>query len=244
MYAWGRSGINEQKHPEIAWAADTHYLSHLAATLDNQPVLNSPWQMLRGVNGCTANRGGARVCACGSLQKSMQRNADHGISLPGKLFGKSWCCSKPENNSTILQHLPPKQHDKSSKQQLCLKSLSIACCCCVFSAEWVPTWVPQPLLNLHCPGKLHLLPEIWGAVSTDTHWDILFLPAAGSKHAPQPTPTPQIALLLLLLEPHTLSVFTNSLTLHLSIGKLAYSHTPASHSDKRTLKADGRGGRW
>lgn len=47
MYAWGRSGTNEQKHPEIAWAADMYYLSHLAATLDSQAVLSSPWQMLQ-----------------------------------------------------------------------------------------------------------------------------------------------------------------------------------------------------
>ena len=46
-YARGCCRINEQKHPEIAWAADTYYLSHLAATLDNQPVLSSPWQMLQ-----------------------------------------------------------------------------------------------------------------------------------------------------------------------------------------------------
>lgn len=86
MHAWGHGRINEQKHPEIAWAADTHYLSHLAATLDNQPVFSPPWQMLREcqrVHGETEAyvRANLSACACAGKKKSlaMQRHADHGI---------------------------------------------------------------------------------------------------------------------------------------------------------------------
>ena len=64
MYPWGCSRINGQKHPEIAWAAaDTHYLSHLAANLDNQPVFGSPWQMLQECQRVHSKRG-AQVYAC------------------------------------------------------------------------------------------------------------------------------------------------------------------------------------
>lgn len=152
MYAWGSRRINEQKHPEIAWAADTYYLSHLAATLDNQPVLSSPWQMLQ-----ECQRGHSKqecVRACVALSGSaMLRNVDHGISLPEKTFWQVMM---------LLLHL--RQTYKNEKKKDRCKGLIISRCSticslltflsqshflsiavCVFSfAQAMPVEVPQP----------------------------------------------------------------------------------------------------
>lgn len=118
MYAWGRSRTNERKHPEIAWAADTHYLSYLAATPDDQPVFSSPWQMLRecqrvhracalaDLSACLC-REGKEFYAC----KQMQITASHYLenflaSHNGKLNQSQK--KKLNNFKTLLQHFCPK----------------------------------------------------------------------------------------------------------------------------------------
>lgn len=209
MYAWGRSRINEQKHPEIAWAADTHYLSHLAATLDN-PSLAHPDKCCWSVNGCTVNEG---MCACRSQSMcrkgalSMQRNADHGISLENFFASHDAALNRVAPNSTISRYFCSifLQTTKSSKQlparfiQSLIISLLITCWCVFLCRVGTRQFQPESTSPVKSPypRKLHLLPEIWGADSTDTHWDILFLPAADSKHAPQTHPNTTDSTLLL-----------------------------------------------
>lgn len=118
--AWGCSGINEQKHPQIAWAADTYYL-----TLGSHSrQATCPRFTLTNATGVSTRAQWTGVCACVQIcvQKkknnpktpSLQRLVAHGLSLNEKLSGMSWSFSITEAHkknlsdsfNTFLLHIP------------------------------------------------------------------------------------------------------------------------------------------
>lgn len=149
----------------------------------------------------------ARVCVCAvsvPVQKKEQRNADHAISLPGKPFGKWCCCSKPQpdfkkyinkNSSTILRHSCSTflHTTKSYKQQAAGFSTSNHLSRLLADAFSLQSGYHNAVSPC-CPGKLHLLPAIWGAGSADTLRHSVPT-SCWLQTCPinPPTPTPQIA---------------------------------------------------
>lgn len=159
MYAWGRSRINGQKHPEIAWAADTHYLSHLAATLDNQ---TRPRLTLTNAAGVSAGSHWTGVCVALSAcaEKGVlptQRNADEASHYLENFLACHDAALTVSQTLKIkikppvwqFQDIPAapssKQHPArffSLSNHFSLDRL-LVCFLCRVGAQTMPTWVPQ-----------------------------------------------------------------------------------------------------
>lgn len=145
------------------------------------------------VTGCTAHR---CVCVCGLPCAEKEPYAWRKSHLStNKTFRELWRFSKPEpnimkNNLTVSRLSCSSFVQKGNLLNLFnLKQVSQLLACFVYH------FCPDST-SLGATDLLHLLPEIWGPGCPETHGDILFLPAAGSKHTLQAIPTPQISLLL------------------------------------------------